>query len=136
MFKNTNQDTFYRAFLNLYYTFITYDERKSNKQRAKSNEQRAKSNKQRAKSNEQRANSDEQRAKTNERRAKGNEQLVKTNEQRAKTNEQRAKSSASYQLNWAQLRICLYYSRFISEPKETLRTCSFFYDVKTLHIFM
>ena len=33
-------------FLNLYYTFITYDGRKSNEQRAKSNKQRAKSNEQ------------------------------------------------------------------------------------------
>ena len=40
-------------FLNLYYTFITYDGLKSNKQQAKSNKQRAKSNEQRPKSNEQ-----------------------------------------------------------------------------------
>ena len=31
-------------FLNLYYTFITYDGPKSNEQRAKSNKQRAKGN--------------------------------------------------------------------------------------------
>ena len=37
----------------LYYTFITYNGRKSNKQQAKSNEQRTKSNKQRTKSNKQ-----------------------------------------------------------------------------------
>ena len=37
-------------FLNLYYTFITYDGQKSNKQQAESNGQRAESNEQRAKS--------------------------------------------------------------------------------------
>ena len=61
-------------FLTLYYTFITYDGRTSNEQRAKNNEQRAKSNEQRAKSNEQRAKSNEQQAKSNEQRAKSNEQ--------------------------------------------------------------
>ena len=40
-------------FLNLYYTFIVYDGRKSNQQRTKSKEQRAKSNEQRAKSKDQ-----------------------------------------------------------------------------------
>ena len=40
-------------FLNLYYTFIVYDGRKSNRQRTKSKEQRAKSNEQRAKSKDQ-----------------------------------------------------------------------------------
>ena len=35
-------------FLNLYYTFITYDGPKSNEQRAKGNKQWAKSNEQRA----------------------------------------------------------------------------------------
>ena len=51
-------------FLNLYYTFITCNGRKSSEQRAKSNEQQAKSNAQRAKNNEQRAKSNEQRAKS------------------------------------------------------------------------
>ena len=48
-------------FPNLYYTFITYDAPKSNRQPAKSNEQRAKNNEQRAKSNEQRAINNKQR---------------------------------------------------------------------------
>ena len=56
-------------FLNLHFTFITYDGRKSNRQRAKSYEQRAKINEQRSKSNEQRLKSNEQRAKSNEQRA-------------------------------------------------------------------
>ena len=40
-------------FHNLYYTLLTYDGRKSNKQQAKINEQGAKRNEQQAKSNEQ-----------------------------------------------------------------------------------
>ena len=53
-------------FLNLYYTFITYDVRKGNEQWAKSNEQRTESNEQRAKSKKERARSKELRAKSNE----------------------------------------------------------------------
>ena len=44
------QEFFIVLFLTLYYTFIKYDERKSNEQRAKRNEQRAESKEQRAKS--------------------------------------------------------------------------------------
>ena len=65
-------------FLNLYYTFITYDEPKSNKQPVKSNKQRAKNNEQWPKSNEQRGESNEQRAKSNKQRAKSNEQRGKS----------------------------------------------------------
>ena len=79
-------------FLNLHYTFITYDGRKSNKQRAKSNAQSAKSNEQRAKSNEQQSKSNKQRAKRNGKRAKSNEQPAKSNEQPTKSNEHRAAS--------------------------------------------
>ena len=61
-------------FLNLYYTFITHDGRKSNQQREKINEQRAKSNEKRAKSNKERAKINEKRAKTNKQRAKSSEQ--------------------------------------------------------------
>ena len=49
-------------FLNLYYTLITYDGRKCNKQRANSNKQQAESNEQRPKSKEQRAKTNEQQA--------------------------------------------------------------------------
>ena len=42
-------------FLYLYYTYITYGKRKSNKQRAKGNKKRVKSNEQRGKGNEKRA---------------------------------------------------------------------------------
>ena len=59
-------------FLNLHYTFLTYDGPKSNEQRTKSNKQRAKSNKQRAKSNEQQVKSNEQRAKSNKQRIASN----------------------------------------------------------------
>ena len=51
-------------FLNLYYTFITYDGPKGNEQRVESNEKRAKSNEQRGKITEQRGKSKEQRAKS------------------------------------------------------------------------
>ena len=57
-------------FLNLYYTFITDDESKRNKQRAKSNKQRAKNNEHRAWRNMQQAKSKEERAENNEQRAK------------------------------------------------------------------
>ena len=70
-------------FLNLHYTFITYDGRKSNKQRAKSNAQSAKSNEQQSKSNKQRAKRNGKRAKSNEQPAKSNEQPTKSNEHRA-----------------------------------------------------
>ena len=64
---NTPVKTFSIAFfLNLYYTFITHDGRKSNQQREKINEQRAKSNKERAKINEKRAKTNKQRAKSSE----------------------------------------------------------------------
>ena len=72
---NTPVKTFSIAFfLNLYYTFITHDGRKSNQQREKINEQRAKSNEKRAKSNKERAKINEKRAKTNKQRAKSSEQ--------------------------------------------------------------
>ena len=79
-------------FLNLHYTFITYDGRKSNKQRAKSNAQSAKSNEQRVKSNEQQAKSNEQQSKSNKQPAKSNEQPAKSNEQPTKSHEHRAAS--------------------------------------------
>ena len=90
-------------FLNLHYTFITYDGRKSNKQRVKSNAQSAKSNEQRAKSNEQQSKSNKQRAKRNGKRAKSNEQPAKSNEQPTKSTsiELQAKSSASIRVNYS-----------------------------------
>ena len=51
-------------FLNLYYTFITQDRRKSNDQCAKINKQQAKSNEQREKSNDQQEKCNKQRAKS------------------------------------------------------------------------
>ena len=70
-------------FLNLHYTFITYDGRKSNKQRAKSNAQSAKSNEQRAKSNEQQVKSNGQQAKSKKQPENSNEQPTKSNNHRA-----------------------------------------------------
>ena len=62
--------TFFIVFLlNLFYSFITYDRQKSNKQRAKSNEQQAKkrtSNKQKVTSYEQKVTSNKQKPKSNE----------------------------------------------------------------------
>ena len=69
-------------FLNLYYIFVIYDGRKSNKQQVKSNKQRPKSNKEGAKIKEQPAKTKKQRA--------------KRNAQQAKSNENRAKNSASF----------------------------------------
>ena len=64
--RNTPIKTFSIAFfLSLYYTFITYDGRKSNEQRAKSKKQRAIRDKKRTKINKQRAKNNEYRAKSN-----------------------------------------------------------------------
>ena len=81
---NTPVKTFSIAFfLNLYYTFITHDGRKSNQQREKINEQRAKSNEKRAKSNKERA------------KLTRSEQKRTSNEQKVASNDLRAKRSAS-----------------------------------------
>ena len=77
--------------INLFYTFITQDRRKSK-------EQRPKSNKQCTKNNEQQVWSETQWAKTKEQQGKY-EQRAKTNENRPKTNKRRA-MSRKFSLYW------------------------------------
>ena len=89
------------VFLNLYYTFITYDWRKRNEKRAKGKEHQTKSNEQRTKSKKQQAKSNEQQATIQKFSLSQAEYEAKSNKQQQKltSSKQWAKSSASHKLN-------------------------------------